>query len=57
MNIFNQKIAVITGAGSGIGRGLARVPARRGARVGISDISHITDVWRTWPVLRTRKNL
>lgn len=46
MNIFNQKVAVITGAGSGIGRGLARVLARRGARVGISDISHITDVWR-----------
>lgn len=39
MNIFNQKVAVITGAGSGIGRGLARELARRGARVVISDIS------------------
>ncbi|MEW6077603.1 MAG: SDR family oxidoreductase [Thermodesulfobacteriota bacterium] len=39
MNIFNGKTAIVTGAGSGIGRSLAEELARRGAHVVISDIS------------------
>ncbi|HQR40330.1 MAG TPA: SDR family oxidoreductase [Blastocatellia bacterium] len=38
MGHFNGKIAVITGAGSGIGRALADVLAREGARLALSDI-------------------
>jgi NAD(P)-dependent dehydrogenase (short-subunit alcohol dehydrogenase family) len=37
MKEFNQKIAVITGAGSGMGRSLAQQLAQRGATVLISD--------------------
>lgn len=36
---FNRKIAVITGAGSGIGRTLAQQLAEAGAQLAISDIS------------------
>ena len=39
MNIFNGKVAIITGAGSGIGKALAEELARRGAHVVISDIN------------------
>jgi NAD(P)-dependent dehydrogenase (short-subunit alcohol dehydrogenase family) len=35
---FAQKVAVVTGAGSGIGQALAKELARRGARLAISDI-------------------
>jgi len=39
MSIFNNKVAVITGAGSGIGQALALDLARRGARLALSDIN------------------
>ena len=39
MNIYQDKVAVITGAGSGIGRELARLLGARGARLAISDIN------------------
>jgi NADP-dependent 3-hydroxy acid dehydrogenase YdfG len=41
MTTINGKVAVVTGAGSGIGRALACELARRGAAVAISDIDEI----------------
>ena len=38
MSYYRNKVAVITGAGSGIGRELARLLAAQGARLAISDI-------------------
>ena len=38
MSYYRDKVAVITGAGSGIGRELARLLAAQGARLAISDI-------------------
>ena len=38
MKDFDGKVAVITGAGSGIGRALAQLLARKGARLALSDI-------------------
>lgn len=38
MGLLDQKVAVITGAGSGVGRGIARRFAREGASVVIADI-------------------
>ena len=39
MGSFDGKVAVVTGAGSGIGRELAIGLARRGARLAISDVN------------------
>ena len=39
MKNFNNKVAVITGAGSGIGRALAIGLAREGARLALSDVN------------------
>lgn len=39
MSIFKSKVAVITGAGSGIGRALAQQAAAKGARLALSDIN------------------
>jgi NAD(P)-dependent dehydrogenase (short-subunit alcohol dehydrogenase family) len=41
MTDLNGKVAVITGAGSGIGRALALELARRGARLAVSDIDTV----------------
>jgi NAD(P)-dependent dehydrogenase (short-subunit alcohol dehydrogenase family) len=38
MNIFNEKIIIITGAASGIGKGLSETFAQRGATVILTDI-------------------
>jgi NAD(P)-dependent dehydrogenase (short-subunit alcohol dehydrogenase family) len=39
MSVFNGKVAIITGAGSGIGKGLAEELSRRGAFVVVSDVN------------------
>ena len=39
MKQFADKVVVITGAGSGIGRALSLEFARRGARVALSDVN------------------
>jgi NAD(P)-dependent dehydrogenase (short-subunit alcohol dehydrogenase family) len=41
MTSINGKVAVITGAGSGIGRALAYELARRGARLALSDVDEV----------------
>ena len=41
MKNFNGRVAAITGAGSGIGRALARELARRGAHLALSDIDEV----------------
>ena len=39
MNSLSEKVAIVTGGGSGIGEGLCRELARRGARVVVADIN------------------
>jgi len=39
MSIFNNKVVVITGAGSGIGRAMAQQLAAKGARLALSDVN------------------
>jgi NAD(P)-dependent dehydrogenase (short-subunit alcohol dehydrogenase family) len=39
MSVYEGRVAVITGAASGIGRELARALARRGARLALSDVN------------------
>jgi 3-oxoacyl-[acyl-carrier protein] reductase len=39
MKSLDERVAVVTGAGSGIGRGIARVLAQEGARVVIADVN------------------
>jgi NAD(P)-dependent dehydrogenase (short-subunit alcohol dehydrogenase family) len=38
VNSFEEKLAIVTGGGSGIGEAVSRELARRGARVVVADI-------------------
>ena len=46
-----NKVAIITGAGSGIGRASAYLFAKEGAKVVVADINDAVEK-RQWPLLR-----
>ena len=58
MKEFNDKVAVITGAASGIGKGLAKVCFNKGMKISLADINE-KGLRRTERLLkkRSRSNL
>lgn len=39
MKLLNEKVAIVTGGGSGFGRAMSELYAKEGAKVVVSDIS------------------